>query len=285
MNCILPDDYCKSGNTMECARECTNSLDFFCPPELVEIYCAEDQFACINECNVFLNICIPKEKKCNGNPECPNGKDEEGCVDTCNAEEVQCIHENGKKLPLNCILPAKHCDGISDCQSNGEDEMGCFPWWIWLIIALVVLLIVVFITVCICKRKRGKFVPHQEKNTQTEIEAPTIITQTEIKAPTMTSKDKEREILFKPDKQTVATPNVHEDPKNTTLPIITIQETLETVILPPSTTPKVAEDLENTTLPIINIPEKVFLPASSGSSSTRELSSSSSEASVRMQIL
>ena len=179
MNCILPDAYCKSGNTMEC----TISLDFFCRPELVKKYCTEDQFACINEYGAFLNFCIPKEKKCDGNPECPNGKDEEGCVDTCNAEEVQCIHEKGKKLPLECILPAKQCDGISDCELNGEDEMGCLPWWIWLII--IVLLIVVLITVyCIWKRKRE---PNQEKITQTEIEAPTIITQTEIEAPTITT--------------------------------------------------------------------------------------------------
>ena len=253
MNCVLHDDYCKL-NTIEC----TNSLDFVCPPELVKNYCAQDQFnctdyksnrllsciskdnycigkescpngnnflcspqkiktycdsseefACINEYNIF-NTCIPKEKKCDGNSECPNGKDEDGCVDTCKAEEVQCIHENGKKLPLKCILPAMQCDGISDCELNGEDEMGCFPWWIWLIIALVVLLIVVLITVCICKRKRGKFEPNQEKNTQTEIEAPSIITQTKIETPTMT-KDKAREILFKPDKKTAATQKVHED--------------------------------------------------------------------------
>ena len=182
--------------------ECTNN--FLCPPQKVKTYCnSSEEFACINEYNVFLNVCIPKEKECNGNSDCPNGKDEDGCVDTCNAEEVQCIHENNKKLPLKCILPAKQCDGISDCELNGEDEMGCFPWWIWLIIALVVLLIVVLITVCICKRKRGKFEPNQEINTQTEIEAPTIITQTEIEPPTMT-KDKAREILFKPDKQTIS---------------------------------------------------------------------------------
>ena len=246
MNCVLHEDYCKL-NTV--AIECTNSLDFVCPPELVQSYCAEDQFtciddksnrllscisqdnycmgaescpngnnflcspqkvqtycdsfeefACINENNIFLKTCISAEKKCDGNHDCPNGKDEEGCTDTCNAEEVQCIHESGKKLPLKCILPVKHCDGISDCELNGEDEMGCFPWWIWLIIGLVVLLIVVLITVCICKRKRGQFEPNQEKNTQTEIEAPMI-----------TSKDKEREIFSKPDKQTNATPKVHED--------------------------------------------------------------------------
>ena len=162
--------------------ECTTSLDFFCRPEMVKKYCAEDQFACINEYSVFLGVCIPKEKKCNGNLECPNGNDEEECVDTCNAKEVQCIHENGKKLPLKCILPAKHCDEIRDCELNGEDEMDCYPWWIWLIIALVlfvVLLIVVFIIVYICKRKRGKFEPNQEKNTQTEIEDQEKNTQTE----------------------------------------------------------------------------------------------------------
>ena len=168
MNCVLHEDYCKL-NTIEC----TNSLDFVCPPELVQNYCAEDQFtciddkskrllscisqddyciggescsnginfacppqsvktycnsseefACVNKNNRFL-ACIAKEKKCDGNSDCPNEKDEEGCENTCKVEEVQCIHENSKKLPLKCISPDKHCDGISDCELNGEDETDC----------------------------------------------------------------------------------------------------------------------------------------------------------------
>ena len=157
MNCVLHDDYCIGRET------CPNGNDFLCPPQGQghPSYCdSSEEFACINEYNVWLNVCIPKEKKCDGNSECPNGKDEDGCDDF-------------------------------------------FPWWIWLIIALVVLLIVVLITVCICKRKRGKFEPNQEKNTQIEIEAPTINPQTKIETPTMT-KDKAREILFKPDKQTIS---------------------------------------------------------------------------------
>jgi hypothetical protein len=119
LNCISQDDYCMG------AKSCPHGNDFLCSPQSVQTYCnAFEEFACINAFNVFLKACIPKEKKCDGNPDCPNRKDEEGCVDSCDVEKVQCIHENGKKLPLQCILPSKHCDGISDCK-RGEDEMGC----------------------------------------------------------------------------------------------------------------------------------------------------------------
>ena len=140
---------------------------------------------------------------------------------------------------INYLCFAFRLYRLSDCELNGEDEMGFFPLWIWLIIALVFLLIVVFITVCICKRKPGKFKPNQEKDAETEIEAQKM------------AKEIEKEILIdKPDNQT---PKVHEDPENTTLPIITI-------------------------------PVSVILPPSSVSGSTRELSSSSSEAFVRIAV-
>ena len=240
LSCISQDDYCIRGET------CPNGNNFVCPPQSVKTYCnSSEKFACINENNVFLKTCISEEKKCDGIFDCPNAKDEVGCVDTCNAEEVQCIHETGKKLPLQCISPAKQCDGISDCELNGEDEMGCFPWWIWLIIALVVLIVVLIIVYCICKRKRDKYYPNQKKNTQ--IEAPTD-------NPKKMTKDRAKEILGKPDNKT-------------------------------DTTPEKDEDLKNTTLPNMDVPVTVFIPPSPDSGSTRELSSSSSETSVRIQIL
>ena len=120
LSCISQDNYCIRGET------CSNGYNFVCPPGSQNGYCdSPEKFACINEFNVFLKTCISEEKKCDGIFDCPNAKDEVGCVDTCNAEEVQCIHETGKKLPLQCISPAKQCDGISDCELNGEDEMGC----------------------------------------------------------------------------------------------------------------------------------------------------------------
>ena len=118
--CVLQDDYCAG------AVNCSNGKQFLCPSESIPSYCNPvEQFACVDENNRFLDVCIAKEEKCDGTSNCPNGKDEEGCVDTCNVEAVQCIHENGKKLPLQCILPEKHCDKIRNCELKGEDEIGC----------------------------------------------------------------------------------------------------------------------------------------------------------------
>ena len=86
---------------------------------------------------------------------------------------------------------------------------------------------------------------NKKKNTQ--IEAPTD-------NPKKMTKDRAKEILGKPDNKT-------------------------------DTTPKKDEDLKNTTLPNMDVPVTVFIPPSPDSGSTRELSSSSSETSVRMQIL
>ena len=214
MNCVLHDDYCKL-NTIEC----TNSLDFVCPSQN---YCADDQFTCLDDKSKRLLSCISKDNYCIGKETCPNGNDflcppqGQGRPSYCNSsEKFACINEYNVFLNV-CIPKEKKCDGNSECP-NGKDEEGCvdtgYPWWIFLIIALVVLIVVLITVYCICKRKRkrDKFYPNQEKNTQTEIEAPTIITQTEVETPTMTSKDKAREILFKPDKQIGAIPEVHED--------------------------------------------------------------------------
>ena len=45
-----------------------------------------------------------------------DGFDEENCLTTCPEEnQFQCIHENNKTLPLECIPLPKRCDGIEDC--------------------------------------------------------------------------------------------------------------------------------------------------------------------------
>ena len=117
--CISQNEYCAE------AMNCSNGKEFLCPVEIIPDYCnAAEEFACIKE-NNRLDVCIAKEKKCDGNSDCPNEKDEEGCLDTCKVEEVQCIHEHGKKLPLQCISLAQHCDGNRDCKFGGEDETGC----------------------------------------------------------------------------------------------------------------------------------------------------------------
>ena len=50
-------------------------------------------------------------------------KDEENCPETCNTdEEFQCEKEDGN---IKCIRIEKKCDGVQDCEFNGEDESDC----------------------------------------------------------------------------------------------------------------------------------------------------------------
>ena len=71
------------------------------------------QFACDQ------SRCISKTWQCDGEPDCPGGTDEVGCV------EPNCT-ENGKFACKNkkCVDFKYRCDGDDDC-GDGSDEVQC----------------------------------------------------------------------------------------------------------------------------------------------------------------
>ncbi|XP_059214408.1 low-density lipoprotein receptor-related protein 2 isoform X2 [Centropristis striata] len=62
--------------------------------------------------------CVMYSHMCDGEKDCQDGSDEEGCAAKCKADEFRCAHGN------RCIPPEKVCDGQNDCQDR-SDEMEC----------------------------------------------------------------------------------------------------------------------------------------------------------------
>ncbi|KAJ8666823.1 hypothetical protein QAD02_008485, partial [Eretmocerus hayati] len=71
--------------------------------------CSPDEYRCLE------GICISIDKRCNGQPDCRNGDDEESC--DCRTDDFRC--EDG-----NCVSYSSLCDGIQDCK-DGSDEKDC----------------------------------------------------------------------------------------------------------------------------------------------------------------
>lgn len=85
------------------------SLDF-----CAERTCAYFQFTCPRS-----GHCIPQSWVCDGDNDCFDNKDEEGCPPiTCSSQQLKC--GNGKQ----CVHESYKCDGIPDCD-DGSDEVGC----------------------------------------------------------------------------------------------------------------------------------------------------------------
>ncbi|XP_029301025.1 LOW QUALITY PROTEIN: low-density lipoprotein receptor-related protein 2-like [Cottoperca gobio] len=63
------------------------------------------------ECVMFSHVC-------DGERDCQDGSDEEGCAARCKADEFQCAHGN------RCVPLEKVCDGQNDCQDQ-SDEISC----------------------------------------------------------------------------------------------------------------------------------------------------------------
>ncbi|XP_041826726.1 low-density lipoprotein receptor-related protein 2-like isoform X3 [Melanotaenia boesemani] len=62
--------------------------------------------------------CVMYSHVCDGEKDCKDGSDEEGCRSRCKAGEFQCAHGN------RCIPQELVCDGQNDCQDR-SDEMDC----------------------------------------------------------------------------------------------------------------------------------------------------------------
>ncbi|XP_039541802.1 low-density lipoprotein receptor-related protein 8-like isoform X6 [Pimephales promelas] len=78
--------------------------------------CGSNHFNCGDE----RKSCVPLMWRCDGEKDCPNNADEEGCVvKPCSSTEFSCGDERKTCLPM-----IWRCDGEKDCK-NGADEEGC----------------------------------------------------------------------------------------------------------------------------------------------------------------
>jgi len=79
--------------------------------------CQPDDFRCVG---TTPELCIPKEKKCDGYLDCRNGRDEERCENNmkpaCRLDQFRC------NTTQRCVEQAARCNHWDDCGDNSDEE-------------------------------------------------------------------------------------------------------------------------------------------------------------------
>uniref|UniRef100_A0A8C0PB62 EGF-like domain-containing protein n=1 Tax=Canis lupus familiaris TaxID=9615 RepID=A0A8C0PB62_CANLF len=103
---------CKPGAGRQIGLPSEQTLSSVSPT--VSVTCKSGDF----NCGGRVNRCIPQFWRCDGQMDCENGSDEQGCPPkTCAPDEFRC--QDGK-----CIAPEFVCDSDQDCL-DGSDEVSC----------------------------------------------------------------------------------------------------------------------------------------------------------------
>ena len=103
-----------------CAALCDDIVE--CRDNIDELGCAdkcadESQF----QCSGVFSVCIDRTERCDGQPQCIDGDDEENCQE-CAGDAFYCGAEDG--TDASCISAGLVCNGAYDCESK-LDEQSC----------------------------------------------------------------------------------------------------------------------------------------------------------------
>ena len=78
-----------------------------------------DDYECPHMYKCHQTYCIPTRMLCDGNPDCPDGEDEQSC------EQMQCVGLLRCRDDGICVHPVDICDCIIHCLMSGDDEKLC----------------------------------------------------------------------------------------------------------------------------------------------------------------
>lgn len=117
--CIPPHYKCDM--TVDCVDGTDESDCTYRKCQLDDIHCGTpSQSVSVN--GRVADICVPKEKKCDGYMDCRTGVDEEGCPGiACQLDQFRCASG------LRCIETALKCNHKNDCGDNSDEQNCNFP--------------------------------------------------------------------------------------------------------------------------------------------------------------